>query len=196
MSLFTQWQFEAVGPEERALLKGQKPCVVWFTGLSGAGKSTIANSLERKLHERGWHTTLLDGDNIREGLNKDLGFTEGDRNENIRRVGEVAKLMADAGLIVITAFISPFRAERDNVRRLLPKGNFIEVYVNTPLAVCEGRDTKGLYRQARLGQIPHFTGITSPYEPPENPEIILEAATTTVEECTEKLLHYLEEFVQ
>lgn len=188
------WQREEVGPKERALIKKQKPCVVWFTGLSGAGKSTIANCLERRLHELGRHTILLDGDNIRHGLNKDLGFTEADRIENIRRIGEVAKLMADAGLIVLTAFISPFRTERDMVRQLLPQGDFIEVYVNTSLAECERRDTKGLYRKARMGQIPNFTGITSPYEPPETPEISLDAATATAEECADRVVRYLEEF--
>jgi len=188
------WQREEVGPKERALIKKQKPCVVWFTGLSGAGKSTIANCLERKLHELGRHTILLDGDNIRHGLNKDLGFTEADRIENIRRIGEVAKLMADAGLIVITAFISPFRTERDMVRHLLPEGDFIEVYVDTSLAECERRDTKGLYRQARMGKIPNFTGITSPYEVPETPEISLDTATATAEECADRVVRYLEEF--
>ena len=142
--------------------------MLWFTGLSGAGKSTIANLVEKKLAARGRHTFLLDGDNVRHGLNRDLGFTEADRIENIRRVGEVARLMADAGLIVLTAFISPFRAERDMVRRMLPEGEFIEIFVDTPLAEAEKRDAKGLYAKARAGELKNFTGIDSPYEPPEN----------------------------
>jgi len=187
-----QWQREEVCPKERALIKGQKPRVIWFTGLSGAGKSTIANCLERQLLQLGRHTMLLDGDNIRHGLNQDLGFTEADRIENIRRIGEVAKLMTDAGLIVITAFISPFRTERDFVRNLLPKGDFIEVYVSTPLAECERRDPKGLYQKVRTGQIPNFTGINSPYETPEVPEIALDTSVTTAEECATQILNFLE----
>ncbi len=186
-----QWQFGGVERGERAAIKGQKPCVIWLTGLSGAGKSTIANCLERKLHEMGRHTMLLDGDNIRHGLNKDLGFTEAARIENIRRIGEVAKLMADAGLIVITAFISPFRAERDMVRRLLPHGEFVEIHVSTPLDDCERRDPKGLYRRARKGEIPNFTGINSPYEVPENPEIRLDASTSSAEESADSVIRYL-----
>ncbi len=186
-----QWQCGEVERGERAAIKGQKPCVVWLTGLSGSGKSTIANCLERRLHGLGRHTMLLDGDNIRHGLNKDLGFTEAGRIENIRRIGEVAKLMADAGLIVITAFISPFRAERDMVRRLLPHGEFIEIHVNTPLDVCERRDPKGLYRKARMGEIPNFTGINSPYEVPENPEMQLDASISPVEDSAEVIIRYL-----
>lgn len=185
------WQFGEVERGERAAIKGQKPCVVWLTGLSGAGKSTIANCLERKLHGLGRHTMLLDGDNIRHGLNKDLGFTEAGRIENIRRIGEVAKLMADAGLIAITAFISPFRAERDMVRRLLPHDEFIEIHVNTPLEECERRDPKGLYRKARNGEIPNFTGINSPYEVPETPEIRLDASISSVEESADVIIRYL-----
>ena len=160
-----------VSRETHAALKGQKPAVLWFTGLSGAGKSTIANLVEKKLVARGRHTYLLDGDNVRHGLNRDLGFTETDRIENIRRVGEVAKLMADAGLIVLTAFISPFRAERHMVRRMIPEGEFFEIFVDTPLAEAERRDEKGLYAKARAGELKNFTGIDSPYEAPENAEI-------------------------
>ena len=160
-----------VSRETHAAIKGQKPAVLWFTGLSGAGKSTIANLVEKKLAARGRHTFLLDGDNVRHGLNRDLGFTEADRIENIRRVGEVARLMADAGLIVLTAFISPFRAERHMVRRMMPEGEFIEIFVDTPLAEAEKRDVKGLYAKARAGELKNFTGIDSPYEAPENAEI-------------------------
>jgi len=187
-----QWHQEEVSPRERALLKGQKPRVIWMTGLSGAGKSTIANCLERRLFQLGRHTTLLDGDNVRHGLNEDLGFTEADRIENIRRIGEVAKLMTNAGLIVITAFISPYRTERDFVRNLLPKGDFIEVYVSTPLAECERRDPKGLYQKARTGKIPNFTGINSPYEVPDAPEIEIDTSLKTAEECAEQIVRFLE----
>jgi bifunctional enzyme CysN/CysC len=164
-----------VSRETHAALKGQKPAVLWFTGLSGAGKSTIANLVEKELAARGRHTFLLDGDNVRHGLNRDLGFTEADRIENIRRVGEVARLMADAGLIVLTAFISPFRAEREMVRGMFPDGEFIEIFIDTPLAEAEKRDTKGLYAKARAGELKNFTGIDSPYEPPEKPEIRIDS---------------------
>jgi bifunctional enzyme CysN/CysC len=160
--------------KERALIKGQTPCVVWFTGLSGSGKSTIANALEKQLHAQGFHTYLLDGDNVRHGLNKDLGFTDADRVENIRRVAEVAKLMVDAGLIVITAFISPFREEREMARRLFAEDEFIEVFVDTPIDVAEQRDPKGLYKKARAGQLKNFTGVDSPYEAPEKPTVRLQ----------------------
>jgi bifunctional enzyme CysN/CysC len=172
----------------RAALKGQKPCVLWLTGLSGAGKSTIANLVERKLYEMGRHTYILDGDNVRHGLNKDLGFTAADRVENIRRIAEVAKLMVDAGLIVVIAFISPFRAERRMARSLLAEGEFIEVFVDTPLAVAEERDPKGLYRKARRGEIKNFTGIDSPYEEPETPEIRIDTTTVTPEDAAERIL--------
>jgi bifunctional enzyme CysN/CysC len=155
-------------------LKNQSPAVLWFTGLSGAGKTTIANLVEKLLHAKGRHTFLLDGDNVRHGLNRDLGFTVADRVENIRRVAEVVKLMNEAGLIVLVSFISPFRSERQMAREMLPKGEFIEIYVDTPLEECERRDPKGLYRRAKAGEIQDFTGISSPYEPPEQPEIHLQ----------------------
>jgi bifunctional enzyme CysN/CysC len=175
------WQALDVGKTARASLKGQKPCVVWLTGLSGAGKSTIANLLEKRLHALGRHTYLLDGDNVRQGLNKDLGFTDADRVENIRRVAEVSRLMADAGLIVLVAFISPFRAERRMARELLEKGEFFEVFVHAPLAVAESRDPKGLYKKARRGELTNFTGIDSPYEEPESPEVRVDTAHMTAE---------------
>ncbi|HEX4873937.1 MAG TPA: sulfate adenylyltransferase subunit CysN [Sphingorhabdus sp.] len=185
------WQPTDITREEHARLKNQTPKVLWFTGLSGAGKSTIANEVEKRLNLMNRHTFLLDGDNVRHGLNKDLGFTEADRIENIRRVGEVAKLMADAGLIVLTAFISPFRAEREMVREMLPEGEFIEIYVDTPLAVAESRDVKGLYKKARSGQLKNFTGIDSPYEPPEAPEIRVNTAEMSAEEAAEFIIRQL-----
>lgn len=185
------WQPTDIGREEHAALKNQKPRVLWFTGLSGSGKSTIANEVEKQLHLMNRHTFLLDGDNVRHGLNRDLGFTEADRIENIRRVGEVAKLMADAGLIVLTAFISPFRAERDMVRKMLPDGEFIEIFVDTPLEVAEARDVKGLYKKARSGQLSNFTGIDSPYEAPENPEIRVNTVEMTPAEAAEHIIRRL-----
>jgi bifunctional enzyme CysN/CysC len=179
------WQALDVDRAARAALKGQQPQVLWFTGLSGSGKSTIANMVERKLHAAGRHTFLLDGDNVRHGLNKDLGFSEADRIENIRRVGEVARLMNDAGLIVLTAFISPFRAERELVRSMVPDGSFVEIFVDTPLQVAEARDTKGLYAQAREGKLPNFTGISSPYEAPERPDIRIDTTRSTPEQAAE-----------
>jgi bifunctional enzyme CysN/CysC len=175
----------------REALKRQKACVLWLTGLSGAGKSSIANVVERKLHALGHHTYILDGDNFRHGLSKDLGFTAADRVENIRRVAEVARLMVDAGLIVITAFISPFRTERQMARELLANGLFIEVFVDTPLAVAEQRDPKGLYRKARRGEIPNFTGIDSPYEPPLAPELHIETIDVSVDEAANEVLAIL-----
>ncbi len=172
----------------RAAAKRQKPCVLWLTGLSGAGKSTIANLLEKKLHAAGHHTYLLDGDNVRHGLTKDLGFTAEDRVENIRRIAEAAKLMVDAGLIVLTAFISPFRAERRMARRLLQAGEFFEVFVDAPLAVAEARDPKGLYKKARRGEIKNFTGIDSPYEAPEAPEIRIDTAALAPEDAAREIL--------
>ena len=180
-----------VSREARSAMKGQRPRLVWFTGLSGAGKSTIANLVERKLHAAGRHSFLLDGDNVRLGLNRDLGFSDADRAENIRRVGETARLMLDAGLIVLAAFISPFRAERRMVRELVPEGEFVEIHVDVPLAEAERRDPKGLYAKARRGEIPNFTGIGSPYEPPEAPEIRIDAAATTAEEAADEVVRYL-----
>jgi bifunctional enzyme CysN/CysC len=180
-----------VSRETHAHLKGQKPAVLWFTGLSGAGKSTIANIVEKKLAARGRHTFLLDGDNIRHGLNRDLGFTEADRIENIRRVGEVARLMADSGLIVLTAFISPFRAERHMVRRMIPEGEFFEIFVDTPLAEAEKRDTKGLYAKARAGELKNFTGIDSPYEPPEDAEIRIDTTKMSADEAADLIVEQL-----
>jgi bifunctional enzyme CysN/CysC len=185
------WQAVDVTRHAHALLKGQKPCVLWFTGLSGAGKSTIANILEKRLYALGRHTCLLDGDNVRHGLNKDLGFTEADRVENIRRVAEVSRLMADAGLIVLTAFISPFRNERQMARSLQEEGEFLEIFVDTPLHVAEQRDAKGLYRKARRGELKNFTGIDSPYEAPESPEVRIDAGTTDPEEAAERILREL-----
>ncbi|MBB4642803.1 sulfate adenylyltransferase subunit CysN [Rhizorhapis suberifaciens] len=185
------WQATDVTREHHAQVKNQKPAVLWLTGLSGAGKSTIANLIEKKLARMNRHTFLLDGDNVRHGLNHDLGFTDADRVENIRRVGEVAKLMTDAGLIVITAFISPFRAERDMVRQMIAPGEFFEVYVDTPLDVAEERDVKGLYKKARAGQLKHFTGIDSPYEPPETPEIRVNTTAMTAEEAAEEIVRRL-----
>jgi len=176
-----------VNKQARAEMNGHKGKVLWLTGLSGSGKSTIANATEQVLFQRGVHTYILDGDNVRQGLNQDLGFTEADRVENIRRVAEVAKLMVDAGLVVITAFISPFRSERDMARSLFDEGEFIEVFVDTPLATAEARDPKGLYKKARRGELPHFTGIDSPYEAPQNPDAVLNTATLSLEECVVQL---------
>ncbi len=186
------WQPTRVTREQRANQKGQQPCVLWFTGLSGAGKSTIANALEQILHLRGQHSYLLDGDNVRHGLNKDLDFTDAGRVENIRRIGEVAKLFVDAGLIVVTAFISPFRSDRELVRKLVKEGEFIEIHVSTPLEVCEQRDPKGLYAKARKGTIKDFTGVSSPYEAPEDPELTLDTARLSVQESVEAIMRYLE----
>jgi bifunctional enzyme CysN/CysC len=179
------WQAIDVTREAHAAQKGQQPRLLWFTGLSGSGKSTIANLVEKKLHALGKHSFLLDGDNVRHGLNRDLGFTDADRVENIRRVGEVAKLMTDAGLIVLTAFISPFRAEREMARSMLPAGEFIEIFIDTPLAEAERRDVKGLYKKARDGQLKNFTGIDSPYEAPDMPEIHIDTTRTSPEDAAE-----------
>ena len=182
------WHQSAVDRVARVAIKGNSPQVVWLTGLSGAGKSTIANALESRLNAMGLHTMLLDGDNVRHGLGRDLGFSEADRVENIRRIGEVVKLMLDAGLLVITALISPFREERQLVRKLVREGEFLEVFVDTPLAVCEARDPKGLYKRARLGQIPNFTGVSQPYELPLRPELRIDASAMTVAESAEAIL--------
>ncbi|THD36706.1 MAG: sulfate adenylyltransferase subunit CysN [Sphingomonas sp.] len=185
------WQAVDVTREAHAQQKGQSPKLLWFTGLSGSGKSTIANLVEKKLFALGRHSFLLDGDNIRHGLNRDLGFNDADRVENIRRVGEVAKLMTDAGLIVLTAFISPFRAERELVRAMLPDGDFVEIFVDTPLDVAEARDVKGLYRKARLGEIAQFTGISSPYETPERPDIRIDTTRETPEAAAERIVEHI-----
>jgi bifunctional enzyme CysN/CysC len=182
------WQAVDVHKDARARQKGQSPKVLWFTGLSGAGKSTIANLVEKKLFAEGRHTYLLDGDNVRHGLNKDLGFTDEDRVENIRRVAEVAKLMADAGLIVLVSFISPFRSERRMARDLMAEGEFLEVFVDTPLAVAETRDVKGLYLKARAGQLKNFTGVDSPYEAPENPEMRIDTTKASAEQAAEQIV--------
>jgi adenylyl-sulfate kinase len=181
-----------IGKAERARALGQKPCAIWLTGLSAAGKSTIASQLQANLFDRNLHCYVLDGDNVRQGLSRDLGYSDGDRQEHIRRVGELARLFVDAGLIVIVALISPFRAERRAVRDLFQPGEFIEVFVNTPLSVCEERDPKGLYRRARSGQVPLFTGIDSPYEIPEQPEVLLPASEIGIEDCVSRLLDYLQ----
>jgi bifunctional enzyme CysN/CysC len=185
------WQPLDIDRDAHARLKHQHPRLLWFTGLSGAGKSSIANLVQKKLYALGKHSFLLDGDNIRHGLNKDLGFTDADRVENIRRIGEVAKLMTDAGLIVLTAFISPFRAERRMVREMSLPGEFVEIYVETPLEVAEQRDVKGLYKKARAGQLKHFTGIDSPYEPPENPEIRVNTVETSAEQAADAIVAYV-----
>jgi bifunctional enzyme CysN/CysC len=185
------WQTVDINRDMHAALKNQKPAVLWFTGLSGSGKSTIANLVEKKLYRMNRHTFLLDGDNVRHGLNKDLGFAEADRIENIRRVGEVAKLMTEAGLIVITAFISPFRAEREMVRAMIPDGEFIEIFVDTPLADAEARDVKGLYKKARSGQLKNFTGIDSPYEAPANPEIRIDTTAMTPDAAADLIVERL-----
>ncbi|MFN4100633.1 MAG: adenylyl-sulfate kinase, partial [Pararhodobacter sp.] len=182
------WQATDIGREHHASMKHQNPAVVWLTGLSGSGKSTIANALEKKLARMNRHTFLLDGDNVRHGLNKDLGFTEADRVENVRRVGEVAKLMTDAGLIVITAFISPFRSERELVRGMMQPGEFVEVFVDTPLSVAEERDVKGLYAKARAGKLKNFTGIDSPYEVPESPEIRIDTTGMTPDQAADEII--------
>jgi bifunctional enzyme CysN/CysC len=180
-----------IDKDARSRLKGQKSCVLWFTGLSGAGKSTIANALEKQLFALGHHTYLLDGDNVRHGLNRDLGFTDVDRVENIRRIAEVSKLMVDSGLIVISAFISPFRAERDMARSLVEDGEFIEIHIDTPLEIAEERDAKGLYRKAREGQLKNFTGIDSPYEVPESPDLHIDTTRTDVDQAVQQVIVHL-----
>ena len=185
------WHQALVNKQERAARAKQKPCLLWFTGLSGAGKSTVANALERLLFDNGHHTYLLDGDNVRHGLCGDLGFSDDARHENIRRIGELGKLMVDAGLITLSAFISPFRADRQLVRDLMPVGEFIEVHVATDLATCESRDPKGLYKRARAGEIKHFTGIDSAYEVPEQPEITVHAGRFDPQQCAEQIIDYL-----
>ncbi|MGZ0050382.1 adenylyl-sulfate kinase [Brevibacillus gelatini] len=187
------WHPTTVTKEDRQKRAGHKSCVLWFTGLSGAGKSTLANAVEQELHQRGLASYVLDGDNIRHGLNKGLGFGEEDRKENIRRIGEVAKLFVDAGVIVLTAFISPYRSDRELARSLVEAGEFIEVYVKCPLEECERRDVKGLYAKARRGEIGQFTGISAPYEEPLQPEIVIESSEQTIEESVAAVLAYLEQ---
>lgn len=192
MSQHITWHQAHVTREEREKLNGHKSFVLWLTGLSGAGKSTLAHRIEAILFERGCRTYVLDGDNVRHGLCRDLGFSPADRQENIRRIGEMGKLMADAGVIVITAFISPFRSDRDGIRSLLDEGDFIEVHCDAPLQVCEQRDVKGLYKKARAGEIPEFTGISSPYEPPLYPELVVHTGAHSLEICAEQIIAYLE----
>jgi adenylylsulfate kinase len=187
----TVWHAPTVYRKDREKLNGHKSVILWFTGLSGSGKSTLAHAIEDHLHRIGIRTFVLDGDNIRQGLCKDLGFSDEDRTENIRRIGEVSKLMLDAGIMVMTAFISPFKKDRQIVRELVNDGDFIEIYCKTPLEVCEQRDPKGLYKKARAGQIPEFTGISSPYEEPENPELILETADKSIEASVSELIDHL-----
>lgn len=185
------WHPSAVSKEEREQLNKHKSFVLWFTGLSGSGKSTIANSVDRKLYEFGKRSYLLDGDNIRHGLNKDLGFGDKDRRENIRRIGEVAKLFTDSGQIVLTSFISPFAEDRNHIRSLFPAGEFYEIYLDCPLEVCEKRDPKGLYKKARNGDIKNFTGIDSPYERPEHPELEINSAHISPEKAAVTIINYL-----
>jgi adenylylsulfate kinase len=187
------WHSATITKADRHRMNGHKSAILWFTGLSGAGKSTLANKVEEKLFERGIHTYVLDGDNIRHGLNKGLGFSAEDRKENIRRIGEVAKLFVDAGAFVGTAFISPYRSDRDMVRAIVGPGEFIEVYVYAPLEVCEQRDPKGLYKKARAGEIKNFTGIDDPYEAPESPELIINTGDFDLETCAAQVMKYLED---
>ncbi|HLY39262.1 MAG TPA: adenylyl-sulfate kinase [Candidatus Binatia bacterium] len=186
------WHPGAVTRADRETLNGHRGCIVWLTGLSGSGKSTIAVELEKRLWDRGIRAFILDGDNIRHGLNKNLGFSPADRTENIRRIGEVAKLFTEAGMVAITAFISPYRADRDQVRTLVPQGDFIEVLVDCPLEVCEQRDVKGLYEKARAGKIPEFTGISAPYEPPLEPELTLRTHELSVADSAARVIGFLE----
>ena len=185
------WQNLDINKAANAEQKGQNPAVLWFTGLSGSGKSTIANEVQRRLYATGRHSFILDGDNVRHGLNRDLGFTDADRVENIRRVAEVSKLMVEAGLITLVSFISPFRAERELARNLMEEGEFIEIFVNTPLSVAETRDPKGLYKKARAGNLKNFTGIDSPYEAPENPEIEINTSEMSVEAAAGRVINGL-----
>jgi len=186
------WHDHTVSTEDRLKLNGHKSAVLWFTGLSACGKSTVANTVDHILHEKGIHTFVLDGDNVRMGLNKNLGFSAEDRTENIRRIGEVAKLFCEAGTFVLTAFISPYRADRDRAREILNEGEFIEVYVNASLETCEARDPKGLYKKARAGEIKGFTGIDDPYEEPEKPELTLDADNKSIDELAQEVVAYLD----
>jgi adenylylsulfate kinase len=186
------WHAGMVTKTDREALSGHKGCTIWMTGLSGSGKSTLAVALEKTFWDRGVRAYVLDGDNVRHGLNKDLGFSPQDRNENIRRIGEVAKLFTDAGVINVTAFISPYRSDRDQVRKIMADGDFIEVFVDCPVGVCEQRDPKGLYKKARAGEIPEFTGISAPYEAPERPEIVVNTDRESEQQSLSKILNYLE----
>ncbi len=194
----TVWHEQHISKEQRASLKKQKPCLLWYTGLSGSGKSTVANAVDALLFKLGCHSYLLDGDNVRHGLNGDLGFSDEARIENIRRIGEVSKLFLDAGLIVSTAFISPFSQDRASARAKLAANEFIEVYIDTPINICEQRDPKGLYKKARAGEIKDFTGIDSSYDIPENPELHVKTAQQSIQECAEQIVNYLVEqgFIQ
>ena len=187
----TVWHEQHISKEQRASLKSQKPCLLWYTGLSGSGKSTVANAVDALLYSQGCHSYLLDGDNVRHGLNGDLDFSDEARIENIRRISEVSKLFLDAGLIVSTAFISPFTQDRASARAKLAQGEFIEVYIDTPIDVCEQRDPKGLYKKARSGEIKDFTGIDSKYDIPENPEIHVKTAEQSIQECAQQIVNYL-----
>lgn len=187
----TVWHQQQIDKTQRAALKKQRPCLLWYTGLSGSGKSTVANAVDAMLFERGCHTYLLDGDNVRHGLNGDLSFCDSDRVENIRRISEVSKLFIDAGLIVSTAFISPFASDRAQAERMLERNEFIEVFIDTPIAVCEQRDPKGLYKKARAGEIKDFTGIDSNYDIPQNPAIHVKTAENTIEQCAAQIVQYL-----
>lgn len=187
------WHTQTVSREQKQQHKGHKPVLLWYTGLSGSGKSTIANAVEAKLFELGCHTYLLDGDNVRMGLNKGLTFSDEDRVENIRRISEVAKLFVDAGLIVSTAFISPFKADRNQARAIMAEGEFIEVFIDTPIEVCESRDPKGLYKKARAGEIPNFTGISSAFDIPESPELHIKTAEQSIEQSVMQIIQYLQE---
>ena len=189
----TVWHEQNITKEQRAGIKQQKACLLWYTGLSGSGKSTVANAVDALLFELGCHSYLLDGDNVRHGLNGDLGFSDADRVENIRRIGEVSKLFLDAGLIVSTAFISPFNEDRENARSKLTQGEFIEVYIDTPISVCEQRDPKGLYKKARKGEIKDFTGIDSSYDVPQTPEIHVKTAEHSIQSCAQQIVNYLAE---
>ncbi len=186
------WHESNITRADREKLNGHKAVVIWFTGLSGSGKSTLAHAVEQALHDRGCRTIVLDGDNIRHGLNKNLGFSPEDREENIRRIGEVAKLFTEAGVIALTAFISPYREDRDRARALMNDGEFVEVYLKCSLDVCESRDVKGLYKKARAGEIKEFTGISAPYEEPLNPEVVIDTGAKTLEESAQEVLEFLQ----
>ncbi len=189
----TVWHHATVTRNRRETQNGHKAVILWFTGLSGAGKSTLAHAVEERLHQQNCKTFVLDGDNVRHGLCGDLGFSQEDRQENIRRIGEMAKLFIEAGVITLTAFISPFRADRQRVRNLVPEGDFIEIFCDCPLAVCEERDIKGLYKRARAGEIKEFTGISSPYEKPEAPELVVNTGGLSLEECVDQVIAFLQD---